>query len=431
MNNRLWNKNFSILWQGQFISDFGNVAFSVALGFWVLAVTATPSMPGGDLTMMGLVEACFAFSGVLLGPLAGAVADRVSRKSIIIAADFIRGICFLAMGALLLFNAFPFWVIFPLAVVTSASGAFFSPAISSMIPDIIPADKLTKANSARSFSTSLTQLVGNSLGGILYSILKAPLLILINGISFLYASITQVFMKVPFRRDQTQKKHIITDMADGIKYAFGNMGIRTILISGMLLNFFAVVGLSLMTPLFNSTPGFGVEKYGLVMGAFTAGALAGMVLLSALKVKPKERAKVFGAAIMTMALAMVPIGLLDSVAWMYPLAALAGMANAIVNVMFQTIMQTKVPSENRGKVFGIMSTVMGGLQPVAMAISGVAASFAGIRPAMVAAMSAMVLAVLPVVISRQFKRFINTDAAEERTAENGNAAAAAAEAQPD
>lgn len=412
MKNRLWNKNFLILWQGQFISDFGNVAFSVALGFWVLAATATPAMPGGDLAMMGLVEACFAFSGVLLGPLAGAVADRVSRKSIIVAADFIRGACFLAMGMMLLFNVFPFWMIFPLAVVTSASGAFFSPAISSAIPDIVPKDKLTKANSARSFSMSLTQLVGNSLGGILYSLLKAPLLIFINGISFLYASITQLFMNVPFKKAK-ERKRIFSDMADGIKYAFGSLGIRTILISSMLLNFFATVGFSLMTPLFNSTPGFGVEKYGLVMGAFTAGALVGMLVLSAVKFKTEQRSKIFSGAIIIMVLAMVPIGLLDSVALMYPLAVIAGATNAIVNVMFQTLMQTKVPSESRGKVFGILTTVMMGLQPVAMAISGVIASFAGIRPTMVIAMSAMIFAMLPIIVSRHFKQFVNTDGAEE------------------
>lgn len=429
MNNRLWNKNFFILWQGQFISDFGNVAFSVALGFWVLAATATPAMPGGDLTMMGLVEACFAFSGVILGPLAGAIADRISRKSIIVAADLIRGICFLVMGAMLIWNVFPFWMIFPLAVVVSASGAFFSPAISSAIPDIVPKDKLTKANSARSFSMSLTQLVGNSLGGILYSILRAPLLILINGISFLYASVTQMFMRVPFTREGEQRKHIISDMADGIKYAFGSMGIRAMLVSCMLLNFFAVIGLSLLTPLFNSTPGFGVEKYGLVMGAFTLGSLAGMIALSAVGVKPAQRSKIFSMSIIIMVLSMVPIGLLDSVAWMYPLAFLSGATNAVINVLFQTMMQTKVPSGNRGKVFGILTTVMGALQPVAMAVSGVAASAFGIRPTIVVAMSAMMLAVLPMITSRHFREFVNTDETAESEAQALEAPAAEPEAE--
>lgn len=420
---RLWNKNFTILWQGQLISDFGNAAFSVTLGFWVLSVTATPSNPGGNLSLMGLIMACFALPGVILGPFAGAIADRTNRKWIIITADFIRGLLFAAMGAMLIWNVFPFWAIYPLAILSGAAGAFFSPAISSAVPDIVPKDSLSKANSARGFSMTLSQLLGNSLGGVLYSVLKAPLLILINGFSFLYASVSQIFIKLPAVNRESQKKHILHDMADGMRYAFGSKGIRTMLITGMLINFFAMIGISLMTPLFNSTPGYGVEKYGLVMGAMMAGAVAGMITFSAVKIKPHQRSKIFGIAMMAMVCATVPIGLIYSVNWMFGMAFIAGIANSIVNVMIQTIMQSTVPAHTRGKVFGIMGAVMGGLQPLSMAISGVIASALGVRVTMVAAFAILVIAALPLISDKHFKEFINTDAEElkEETAADGNA----------
>ena len=254
MKSKLWNRNFAILWQGQLISDFGNAAFAVALGFWVLERTS------GNTALMGIVEAIFAIPGVILGPFAGAVADRLNRKWIIIAADFIRGILFTAMAAMLVFDVFPFWAIYPLAILSGASGAFFSPAISSSIPEIVDHDDLSKANSARGLSTSLSNLLGNALGGWLFAALKAPLLILFNGVSFLYASTTQLFMKIPFVRRESQKQNILKDMIDGMKYTFGSKGIRTIIFTAMFINFFAVVGLTLLTPLFQSTPEFGVAK---------------------------------------------------------------------------------------------------------------------------------------------------------------------------
>jgi MFS family permease len=403
MKNKLWNRNFAILWQGQLISDFGNAAFAVALGFWVLERTA------GNTALMGIVEAAFAIPGVLLGPFAGTVADRLNRKWIIIAADFIRGILFTAMGAMLLFDIFPFWAIYPLAILSGSCGAFFSPAISSSIPEIVDRDDLSKANSARGLSSSLSSLLGNSLGGWLFSVLKAPLLILTNGLSFLYASVTQLFMKMPRVRREAQKQHIVKEMMDGMKYTFGSKGIRTIIFTAMFINFFAVIGMTLLTPLFQSTPEFGVAKYGYVMGCMMAGAVVGMLIFSVVKIKPDQRAGLFGTSVMVMIFALVPLGFLKNVAWMFPLAFIAGITNAIVNTMLQTIMQTTVPSAYRGKVFGVLGTVMQSLQPIAMAISGIVASIAGLRPTIICAFSLLVFASLPLLFSRSVKAFINTD----------------------
>jgi len=410
---RLWNRNFAILWQGQLISDFGNAAFTVALGFWVLSVTATPAMPQGNLALMGIIEACFALPAVVLGPFAGAIADRFDRKWILITADFIRGLCFSTMGIMLIFNIFPFWVIYPVAILSGSSGAFFSPAISSSIPDIVPKDSLSKANSARGFSIALTQLLGNSLGGLLYSVLKAPLLVLVNGLSFLYASVSQLFIHLPYEKKRDWNNQITVDIADGFKYAFGNRGIRALMLTNMMLNFFAIIGLSLMTPLFNSTPGFGVERYGLMMGAMMAGAIAGMITLSAVKIRPQQRSRIFGFSVMVMVCSTVPVALINNVNWLYPLAFIAGVNNAIVNVMFQTILQSAVPAQTRGKVFGISTTFSSGLQPIAMAVSGVIASVFGIRPTMIVTFSLLVFAALPLLLNRNVITFINTDAEQE------------------
>lgn len=404
---KLWNRNFKILWQGQFISDFGNALFSVALGFWVLAVTKSTAL-------MGAILACFAVPRVLIGPFAGALADRLSRKWLIVSADFARGALYTLMGLTVFFKVFPFAAIYPLAILAGSCDAFFEPALSSAIPDVVPGEELSKANAARSVSTTVTQLTGNSLGGVLFALLSAPVMILLNGVSFLYAAVTQLFMKIPFTNAAAQKKSFMRDLAGGIKYTFGRKGLRTLMITCAALNFFAVVGLTLLTPLFNSTPGFGVRMYGYMMGVFTLGAVLGMVVLSAVKIKASQRSALVGFATVAMVLAMIPIGFIYNVWWLFPLAFAAGVCNAIVNMTIQTIMQATTPAESRGKVFGILGTVSGALMPLAMAVSGVVAQFAGVRPTIVVSFVLLAVSVLPLLLDRHFKEFINTDISAER-----------------
>ena len=83
-----------------------------------------------------------------------------------------------------------------------------------------------------------------------------------------------------------------------MKYTFGNKGIRTIIFTAMFINFFAVIGMTLLTPLFKSTPEFGVVKYGYVMGCMMLGAVVGMLIFSVFKIKPDQRADLFGASVM-------------------------------------------------------------------------------------------------------------------------------------
>jgi MFS family permease len=243
-------------------------------------------------------------------------------------------------------------------------------------------------------------------------------MILLNGVSFLYAAATQLFMKIPRVTVSAQKKSFMRDLADGIKYTFGRKGLRTLMITCTAIDFFAAVGLTLFIPLFNSTPGFGVKMYGYMMGAFTLGAVLGMVVLSAVKIRASQRSALFGCAIVAMVAAMIPIGFLYNVYWLFPLAFVAGVSNAIVNMLIQTITQATVPSESRGRVFGILGTVSGALMPLAMAASGVVAQFAGVRPTIIVSFALLAVSVLPLLFGRHFKKFINTDLAAPADAGN-------------
>ena len=159
--SRLTNRNFLLLWQGQVVSQLGNQAFSLATAFWIMEAT-------GSASLMGLLLATTALPAVLLSPLGGAVADRLSRIRILIACDLVSGLAIAAMALAMLSGRLPALVLvgmlFGVALLSGVMNAFFQPAFSAIVPDLVPADRLLSANSLYMFSFQALQLVGQGVG---------------------------------------------------------------------------------------------------------------------------------------------------------------------------------------------------------------------------------------------------------------------------
>src|SRR5262245_35266979 len=141
---KLMNRNFLLLWQGQAISQIGTQLSTIALLFWLKHATESP-------VLIGIMAMISGLAAVALGPIAGAFADRYSRRLIIIVCDVVSGIAVLSLGAFMLFpgatNALALAGVFFVAIFVSSVHSFFTPAISASTPDLVPKDKVTGANS--------------------------------------------------------------------------------------------------------------------------------------------------------------------------------------------------------------------------------------------------------------------------------------------
>ena len=193
---RLFNRNILLLIQGQAVSLFGSQAFYIAITFWIKHVSNSPALMGTYLMVTGL-------PAILLGPVAGTVADRYGRRWILVVCDLICAITMIALAALLLSSGRTgtdtlAWV-FAASIVLSVCGCFFQPAINSMIPDLVPTTSLMRANSALGAISQLVIFAGKALGGILLRVLGAPLMFLLDGLSYLFSAITELFVREPPR----------------------------------------------------------------------------------------------------------------------------------------------------------------------------------------------------------------------------------------
>jgi DHA3 family macrolide efflux protein-like MFS transporter len=369
---RLWTASFALLWQGQLVSTIGDTVYEIALGFWILAVT-------GSTGLMGALMAASTIPRVLLTPLAGVWVDRGNRKALLVGMDALRGVVVVLVAAAALSGHIQVWMVFAAGVVIGLGAAVFNPTIMAIIPDIVHRERIVQGNSFFSMIRAASGILGNSLGGVLYALLGAPLMFLANGISYLFSAATELFIRVPKVERAGAPPHFFADLKAGFRYVWQSGGLRSLLLVAAVLNFFAMVGIVLILPLFQRTEALGPVRFGVVMAVFTGAMLLGMAFTAAVRIPDNRRYGVFisGMAVSSVAFALFPVW--EIFPLMLAFAVVGGFSNAIVNVLIQSLIQLSTPQEMRGKVMGLLEALTGGLVPIGMALGGLLGEFLPLR----------------------------------------------------
>jgi MFS transporter, DHA3 family, macrolide efflux protein len=410
---RLWNVNFLLLWQGQLVSAIGDVVYELALGFWIFAMTGSSGLMGG-------LMAASVIPRVIVGPFAGVIVDRSDRKWLLVLMDAVRGVVVLGVALAALFGVAQIWMVFAAGVIIGLCASFFNPSISSVLPDIVKRDQVVQANSFFSMIHGASGILGSSFGGVIYAAIGAPLMFLVNGISYLFSSVTELFIKVPAKHKEREPSHFMTDLKQGLRFVWQTTGLRFLVLTAGVINFLASAGMVLMIPFFESTSWLGPARYGVTMAVMTASMLAGMAVMAAVKVEAEQRLTVFGIG-MVVFIAGAAVFPLFNVFWPMLIAvALFGFANAVVNILIQSVMQLGVPGDMRGKVFGLTGTITQGLTPIGLALGGLLGEVLPYRLVICGCFVLVAIYFFPQLGSRSIRDFFAIEDAEAATkAESG------------
>lgn len=398
----LWNKNFFLLWQGLLVSIIGDVFYGIALGFWILEKT-------GSTALMGTLMAASTAPRVILSPLSGAVVDRSDRKWLLVLMDAIRGVAVLLVAAAAFGGFLEIWMVFAAGIIIGICSSFFGPAVNSSLPDIVPKAKIVKANSFFSMVYSISGIIGSPAGGFFFQLLGAPVMFLINGCSYLFSALTELFIKIPKIIREKAQSDFVSDLKEGFKFTWEFRALRYLITAAAGLNFFAEMGIILLLPLFQKFEELGPGRYGIVMGIFTAGYFIGMLITSTKNIPASSRFDLFmGSSIIFSAL-LTGIPFYLNLYYMGSLMLVAGAANALTNVFILSTLQLTIPQDKRGKVFGLISTFAAGLAPLAMAAGGILAEFIPIRLVISSSFLLMGLIFVPLFFEPSVKKFICFD----------------------
>ncbi|MDY5642517.1 MAG: MFS transporter [Candidatus Faecousia sp.] len=366
MHTKLWNKDYILMLQGNAVSAIGDVLYSVAIGYWVYEKT-------GSSALMGIMSSISMFMVMFVSPFSGSIVDKCSRKAIIVGMDALRGLIMLIVGALAFTDKLSVPIVLAAAFLASACSVFFSPAVSTLMLDIIPHDDMVRGQSVHSGITSFINLVGKALSGALVAFLGVPLIIVINGISYLFSAATEVFIHVPKTVQQGAKvtvSGILRDFGLAIREIFGNRFLQLFVPCALILNLLGAGPMTLMLP-FCLEKGFTVDMYGYLMSVETAASLICVSLLGIIKLKPRARYYLMAAGF----LVSIPIFILAYLSKQYILVCvlffLGAFTNCMGNAVFNASLMLALPEENRGAILGFVSAASTGGCALSAVIFGV------------------------------------------------------------
>ena len=403
MQKKLWNKDFILMLQGNAVSDIGDLLYSVAIGYWVYEQT-------GSSALMGVMSSISMFVTMFLSPFTGSIVDKCSRKGMIVGMDVLRGLIMLALGVLLYISKLTIPGVLLAAFLASLCSVFFNPAVNTLMIDIIPHDDMVRGQSIFSASNALINMVGKAFSGVLVALLGVPLIVVLNGVSYLISSLTETFIHVPRTVQQGEKvtvKGVLHDFGRAIKAIFADKFLKTFVPVLLLLNLLCAGPMTLMLP-FCLEKGFTMEQYGLLMSIEMAASLVCVIILGVVKTTPKVRywlqAIGFTASLIFSILAYLSTGFVTLSVFLFLSTGLNMVGNSILNAA----LMLALPDENRGAILGfIEAACVGGC-----ALSAVIYGFLGdIFPLYLVFVVGTILTLVPMVFAcfhRITREFLST-----------------------
>jgi DHA3 family macrolide efflux protein-like MFS transporter len=395
-----WKKKVAVFLVGQTITTFGSLLVQYAL-LWHLTLT----------TKSGVVLALAAVFGFLpqavVSIFAGVWADRVNRKVMIILSDSTIALATLVLAFFMLSGVDDLWLIFLVMAVRSIGAGIQMPAISALIPQIVPTDKLMRVNGINSSVQSSLLIIGPVAAAGIYSTVSLAAILFVDVVTAVIGLSLLATIAVPTlsRAASDDKPSYFTDLSEGLKYIFSNDLVRWVMVIYSIV-FLLVVAPSNLSPLMLvRTFGDDVWLLTILELSFGIGMVAGGALMAIFGSKADRLGMMVGTSILFGVLAVV-MGFTTNLILFYSLFFLIGLAVPAFSTSSMTLLQETVEPERQGRVFGFVGIVMAVAMPVGMAVLGPLADIVSVEILLIATGAITVLIAVVAVLLPAGKRAI-------------------------
>jgi DHA3 family macrolide efflux protein-like MFS transporter len=395
-----WKKRVTVFLVGQTISTFGSLLVQYAL-LWHLTLT----------TKSGLVLALAAVFGFLpqaiVSIFAGVWADRVNRKVMIIVSDSTIALATLSLAFFMLSGVDDLWLIFLVMAVRSVGAGIQMPAISALIPQIVPTDKLMRVNGINSSVQSSLLILGPVAAAAIYSTMSLAAILFIDFVTAAIGLLLLATIAVPTlsRAASLEKPSYFADLREGLKYIFGNDLVRWVMVIYSVV-FLLIVAPSNLSPLMLvRTFGGDVWLLTVLELSFGVGMVAGGALMAIFGSKVDRLGMMVGTSVVFGVLAVV-MGFTTNLILFYSLFFLIGLAVPAFSTSSMTLLQETVEPERQGRVFGFVGIVMAVAMPLGMAVLGPLADVVSVEILLIVTGVATVLIAVIAVLLPAGKRAV-------------------------
>lgn len=378
-------RNFRLLWIGEAISLLGDQFHLIALPWLVLQLTGSSLAMGMVLAVAGIPRALFMLVG-------GALTDRFSPRGLMLASNLLRLGLVAVLAALVLVGRINLGMLYLFALTFGLMDAFFYPAQSAIVPQLVGKEHLQAANSLTQGTAQLSLFAGPVLAGTVIALLNGgsasidgesvpglrglAFAFAFDAFTFLMSALTLWLIRIECDEGQTteasDERGVLASIREGLYYVWSNPGLRTL--------FLVVAAINLLVngPFFVGIPVLadsrflgGAAAFGIIMSAYGGGSLLGIILAGALPSPPlRYLATILLAITSGLGVGIALLGFVPST----PVAALdalmMGTVNGYVFILFITWLQRRTPRTMLGRMMSLLMFAAVGLNPVSMALSG-------------------------------------------------------------
>ena len=396
----LKNRNFAIYFCGMSVTLVGAWIQQVAMGWLVFNLT-------NSVFLLSVAVFLSQIPSLLFTPFAGVVCDRFNSRTILMVTQTLMMLQSAVLGFLTIEGLINMPIIFALCFFVGTVISFDAPARQSFYAKLVPPKDLSNAIALNSTAMNGSRFIGPAIGGIMISSFGEGVCFLVNAAS--YGAILLSLAMIRLKPENIQKHSgAIRDIVEGYSYIYSFKPIRALIMLLMVFSFFAMP-FSLLLPAFTKgTLGGGSEALGNMMSCVGCGALGAALYLAARK-SVLGMGRVIVLSCMLAGIGLILMSMVDSLKLAYVLAVPVGFGMIAVAAGCNTMLQSLVDEEKRGRVMSVFTMSFFGFPPLGSIAQGYVSHWIGLS-----AVTAVcgVVCVLAAVAFELYRPIIRTQARE-------------------
>jgi MFS family permease len=369
---------FLKLWAGQTVSLVGSQVTLLALP--LLAALVLQASPGD----MGVLNALQWLPGILCGLIAGVVADRCSRRQLMLVADLARAAALLVIPLAALMGWLNLLLLYAVAFMLSIGTVFFGAAAPALVPALVQPERLATAGSRMMASQSLAQTIGPSLGGTIIQVIGAPFALGIDAISFVLSAVSLAFIAPDAPTRRSSQQNVSFEVRHALTLIAGDPVLRAIACASAMFNLFAIMRTTVYVVSVTRELGLSPAELGLAMAASGPSAVLAALATPRLTTRVGEGpAILLGLTLVSLSFGSAPLAAVEPMHAFGVLVigqVLLGIGLALGHVPFGVMVQTRVPNESLGRVWASLRVLFDCAIPIGALVGGTLGAKLGLAP---------------------------------------------------
>jgi MFS family permease len=363
-------RDFALFWSGNFLSNIGTWMQNLALGWQILLITNSPFLLGLNGFLSTLPSLVFSLPG-------GAVADRLSRRKLMLSTQTAMAALALVLGLLTSLRVIKISEILLISLLTGLASALNSPAYQAMVPDLVPREDLMNAVALNSAQFNMSRAIGPTLAGLALGAVGVAGCYYLNSVSFFALILALLVLRLPPRR-RTPGPGVWGSMLDGLRFLNRYRLLLILLSIPSFLSLFGLPFVVLMPVFARNLLHVGASGLGYLMAGAGLGAVISALTLAAQRTAERRGGFIVSSAAL-FSLALILLSRAQNFWWSFFLLAILGATMVGALALTNTALQLLSPPELRGRIMSFYTLTVLGLAPLGSLWVGTVAQNLGVR----------------------------------------------------